>query len=151
MSTRVEVLNEVTTVDPSPQGTWKLALQWCRYVNDEAGSTHYGFRFIWRDQEGNLRSAAGQARLHSLNLVRELLGKAEAAGWGDRDDVNAVGDSQQRITDTGAGSTGEVPPQGALALVGAWGEFNDREIDAMVEEIYAARRLDTGRDVELED
>jgi prevent-host-death family protein len=40
---------------------------------------------------------------------------------------------------------------GALALVGAWGEFvEDDEIDAMVGEIYAARERDTGRPVDLE-
>ena len=40
-------------------------------------------------------------------------------------------------------------PRGALALVGAWGEFveND-EIDAMLEDIYAGRERDTGRAVE---
>ena len=141
MSARVEILNEVTTVDPSPGGTWNLALQWCRYVDDDGGSSCYGYRFIWRDQDGNLRSAAEQARLHSLALIRNLLRKAEAAGW----------DSQQGTTDAGDASAGEVPPQGALALIGAWGEIDDHEIDAMVEDIYAARRLDTGRPVELED
>ncbi len=40
-------------------------------------------------------------------------------------------------------------PRGALALVGAWGEFvEDDEIDVMLEEIYAARERDTGRPVE---
>jgi len=42
-------------------------------------------------------------------------------------------------------------PRGALALVGSWGEFvGDDEIDAMVEEIYAARERDIGRPVDLE-
>jgi len=42
-------------------------------------------------------------------------------------------------------------PRGALALVGAWGEFvGDEEIDAMVGEIYAARERDIGRPVDLE-
>ena len=27
-----------------------------------------------------------------------------------------------------------------MALVGAWGELDDKEVDALVEEIYAARR-----------
>ena len=150
MSTRVEVLNEVTTPDSSPEGTWNLALQRCRYVNDEGGSTAYGFRFIWRDQHGDLRSAAGQARLHSLNLVRELLRKAEVAGWGGHD-ANVACDSRQPTADAGDSSAGEVKPQGALSLIGAWGEIDDQHIDAMVEDIYAARRRDTGRHVELED
>ena len=44
-----------------------------------------------------------------------------------------------------------VRPGGALALVGAWGELEDEEIDKLIEEIYAARRSDTGRSVEFED
>ena len=127
MSTRVEVLNEVTTVNRSPRGTWKLALQWCPYVNDEAASTCYGFRFIWQDQEGNLRSAAGKARLHSINPVRDVLRKAEAAGWGGHD-ATAASDGRQRAADASGTLMGEVPPQGALALAGAWGEFDDQEI-----------------------
>ena len=33
-----------------------------------------------------------------------------------------------------------IHPRGALALVGAWGELDDEEIDALVEDIYTARR-----------
>jgi prevent-host-death family protein len=43
-------------------------------------------------------------------------------------------------------------PQGALALVGAWGDIlTNEEIDAMVADIYAARERDTGRPVDLDD
>ena len=42
-------------------------------------------------------------------------------------------------------------PRGALALIGAWGDLGDRDIEAMVADIYAAREQDTGRPVELED
>lgn len=42
-------------------------------------------------------------------------------------------------------------PKGALALLGAWSELEDREVDTLIEEIYAARRNDMGRPVELED
>ncbi len=38
--------------------------------------------------------------------------------------------------------------RGALALVGAWREIDDRDVDELVEEIYAARRADTGRHLE---
>jgi hypothetical protein len=49
-------------------------------------------------------------------------------------------------------SSGARPrPKGALAILGAWSELEDREVDALIEEIYAARRSDTGRPVELED
>ena len=40
-------------------------------------------------------------------------------------------------------------PQGALALVGAWREVGDREIESLIEDIYAERDKDTGRPVEL--
>lgn len=39
----------------------------------------------------------------------------------------------------------------ALALVGAWREVGDEEIDALVAHIYAEREKDMGRPVELED
>ena len=45
----------------------------------------------------------------------------------------------------------KVRPGGALALVGAWGELEDEEIDKLIEEIYAARQRDTGRSMELDD
>ncbi len=35
-------------------------------------------------------------------------------------------------------------PRGALALAGAWQGIDDREVDVMIDEIYAARRRDTG-------
>lgn len=48
----------------------------------------------------------------------------------------------------------EVPtalhPQGALVLIGAWGELDDDEVDALVNDIYAQRLEDTGRRVDLE-
>ena len=40
-------------------------------------------------------------------------------------------------------------PGGALALLGAWADLEDAEIDEMVDDIYAARERDTGRPVEL--
>lgn len=42
-------------------------------------------------------------------------------------------------------------PLGALALVGAWRDVRDDEIDALVAHIYAEREKDLGRPVELED
>ena len=38
-------------------------------------------------------------------------------------------------------------PKGALALVGAWREIGDEEIDEFIADIYAARASDTGRPV----
>ena len=42
-------------------------------------------------------------------------------------------------------------PRGALALIGAWADLPDDEIEAVVADIYAAREHDTGRQVELGD
>ena len=39
-------------------------------------------------------------------------------------------------------------PEGALALAGAWGDIDDQEVDALVEEIYGSRRGDAGRRLE---
>jgi prevent-host-death family protein len=39
--------------------------------------------------------------------------------------------------------------QGALALVGAWREVNDKDLESLVKDIYAEREKDTGRPVEL--
>lgn len=43
------------------------------------------------------------------------------------------------------------PPLGALALVGLWGEVEDRDIDSMLEDIYAVRQQDTGPPVDLDE
>lgn len=41
-------------------------------------------------------------------------------------------------------------PQGALALVGAWREVNEKELESLIDQIYAGRQKDVGRRVELE-
>ena len=40
--------------------------------------------------------------------------------------------------------------QGALALVGAWREVNENELESLIEDIYAGRQKDVGRRVELD-
>ena len=40
-------------------------------------------------------------------------------------------------------------PLGAIALVGAWGEAEEKDVDAVLDEIYAERERDTGRPVDL--
>src|SRR4051812_41630136 len=41
-------------------------------------------------------------------------------------------------------------PTGFLALIGAWGDVDDRDIDEFLEHIYRTRDEDTGRPVSLE-
>ena len=40
-------------------------------------------------------------------------------------------------------------PLGAIALVGAWGEAEEKDLDAVLDEIYGERERDTGRPVNL--
>ena len=40
-------------------------------------------------------------------------------------------------------------PLGALALVGAWGEVEEKDLDVVLGEIYAERERDTGCPVDL--
>jgi len=76
---RVQVLEEVSK-DYLPKG--QLYLQWARYIY-ENGDIKEGFRFIWR-RDGNLRPDRGQARIPSLAVAIELIGKAMEAGWGHK-------------------------------------------------------------------
>ncbi len=41
-------------------------------------------------------------------------------------------------------------PLGALALEGAWGELEERDLESVVQEIYAERERDTVRQVDLD-
>lgn len=40
-------------------------------------------------------------------------------------------------------------PLGAIALVGAWGEAEEKDLDSVLDEIYEEREHDTGRPVDL--
>lgn len=42
-------------------------------------------------------------------------------------------------------------PLGAIALVGAWGEVEERDVDTVLQDTYAGREQDTGRPVDLGD
>ena len=64
-------------------GDWTLWFQWCCY-DLETGVQH-GYRFIWKTPDGALQAARGQARIPSLKEARDLMAKADAEGWGDRD------------------------------------------------------------------
>ena len=50
----------------------------------------------------------------------------------------------------GQDRTTSARPQGALALVGAWREVHDEELESLIKDIYACRENDAGRPVELE-
>jgi prevent-host-death family protein len=42
-------------------------------------------------------------------------------------------------------------PLGALALVGAWGDVEEADLESVIASIYAERERETGRAIELED
>ena len=78
---RVQVINQV---EKEWEGSWKLCLQWGRYFFDD-GNMEYGYRFIWRDPDGNLHPTRGQASIPSLSVAEELINEARKLGWGDYD------------------------------------------------------------------
>lgn len=75
---RVQVIAEVIE---GSSGYWRLCFQWCRYIYAD-GTMQEGYRFIWRRPDGSLQAARGQARIPSLKVARELMKRAEEAGWG---------------------------------------------------------------------
>jgi len=74
---KVDILHEVRTNNIDD---WNLCFQWCHYHYDN-GSNEYGYRFIWRRPNDYLQAARGQARIPSYKLMKELIAKAEQAGW----------------------------------------------------------------------
>ena len=102
---------------------------------------------MYPDQASALRTFLLE-RLQGVSKPVNVLPLAKADHLGGDGKVRDEPRLVKTINDLAAGW---VRPEGALALLGAWGEIDDQEVDAMVEEIYAARRLDTGRPVELED
>jgi len=69
--------NEVTN---HLEDGWKLYFQYGTYVYDKNNSEQ-GFRFIWRDPEGKLQPARGQARIPSKKDIFELLALASKEKW----------------------------------------------------------------------
>ena len=87
-------------------------------------------------------------RLHDVSKPFDVLPLAKADYLDGEGNVRDEPALVRAITDLAAGWA---KPEGALALLGAWGELEDEEVDALIEEIYASRRRDAGRPVELED
>ncbi len=79
---RVQIINEVMTGDPKVTSKWELAFQWCLYVYDD-GTSQNGYRFIWRQPNGSLQPARGQARLPSIPVAMQLMNNAISQGWGN--------------------------------------------------------------------
>ena len=80
---RIRIIREVSTEWP---GEWNLCFQWTQYIYDSKEIPQYGYRFIWRRNDGSLQPARGQARLPSMQLIEELIQKAKDQGWGHYND-----------------------------------------------------------------
>lgn len=93
-------------------------------------------------------SAEAKAKLSALvaevahggqHVVIERRGKAQAA-------IVSIGD----LENLEQGHAISPHPRGALALVGAWKDVPEDDLDRVVKEIYEARARDKGRAVPLE-
>lgn len=67
-------------VQHDADGGWKLCFQRVTYHYDD-GRNENGYRFIWKDDDGNLRPTRGQARIPNAAVLRRLISKAEATEW----------------------------------------------------------------------
>lgn len=88
--------------------------------------------------KAHLSALASAAAFGNERIIIERRGKPLAA-------LVSVSDLERLE----AGGTAASRPRGALALVGAWREVDDEEMDTLVEAIYAEREKDTGRSVPL--
>ncbi len=74
---RIDVIEKVNIDYPNK---WSLYFQWCKYIYDDEKS-EFGYRFIWKDDDGKFHASRGQARIPSLNDMNILISKAKDAGW----------------------------------------------------------------------
>lgn len=78
MNSKIKILKEVPkTKIPN---AWNLCFQKCIYTYDQKADEE-GFRFIWKDEKGNLRPQRGQARIPSNLELQNLLNEAMKDGW----------------------------------------------------------------------
>jgi hypothetical protein len=80
MSTWVEIHNEVQL----PMGNgYHLCFQEVSYHYDPQSPSNVddGYRFIWRNQKGNLLPSRGQARIPDSVTLKRLTQKAKSKGW----------------------------------------------------------------------
>ncbi len=89
--------------------------------------------------KANLSALVAEVAFGGQRIVIERRGKPLAA-------LVSVGDLE-RIEQ---GRAASAQPRGALALVGAWRDVPDDQMDALLSDIYHARERDSGRPVKLE-
>lgn len=67
-----------------PTHQWHLCLQFGRLIHAD-GTVEWGYRYIWKDDVGNLRAQRAGARIPSFKMMDALKQKAASEGWGHLD------------------------------------------------------------------
>lgn len=96
------------------------------------------------------RVSAAQAKAHFSALMAEVAHGAQHFIIERRGKPLAALVSVDDLERLEQGQPTTARPLGALALVGAWQEVEDRDVEALIADIYARRKRDRGRRVELE-
>jgi prevent-host-death family protein len=96
----------------------------------------------------NVTASQAKARLSELMAEVALQGQQVVIQRRGRPIAALV--SMEDLNRLGSAPAQAARPAGALALVGAWAEVEDENLDAIVDEIYRCREKEHGRAVELE-
>ena len=94
--------------------------------------------------------SAAQAKAHLSDLMAKVAYGGEQYVIERRGKPLAALVSVDDLERLEQGRATSARPRGALAIVGAWQEVDDRDLDALLADIYSARAKDTGRAVALE-
>jgi hypothetical protein len=126
---RIDIVREIR---PQHPGEWGLCFQWGRYRFDD-DRVEYGYRFVWRRDDGTLCAARGQARIPSIKEAKALMDAATLDGWGDRDG-NLMENAAERLRKEGC------LVDLALGYVG-WPSREASERGRMTEQMMADERI----------
>ena len=96
------------------------------------------------------RVSAAQAKAHLSDLMAKVAYGGEQYVIERRGKPLAALVSVDDLERLDQGRATSARPRGALAIVGAWQEVDDRDLDALLADIYSARAKDTGRPVTLD-
>ncbi len=96
------------------------------------------------------RISAALAKAHLSDLVAQVAYGGEHYVIERRGKPLAALVSVDDLERLERGQPAPARPQGALAILGAWQEVDDQDLDALITEIYSERARDTGRTVSLE-
>ena len=96
------------------------------------------------------RISAAQAKAHLSDLMAQVAYGGEHYVIERRGKPLAALVSVDDLERLQQGRATSARPQGALAIVGAWREVDDPDLDALIADIYSQRARDMGRPVSLE-